>query len=118
MRSRLCKDTLVVRAPAKVNLFLEVLGKRPDGFHEIATLMVAIRLMDTLVFKEEYDLQLGCIRPVLSTGPDNLVMRAARLLAERTGCTKGAHIYLKKRIPMAAGLAGGSRYAAATVCGA
>ena len=107
----------MVRAPAKVNLFLEVLGKRPDGFHEIATLMVAIRLMDTLIFKEEPDLRLGCNRPDLSTGPDNLVLRAARLLAERTGCTKGAHIRLVKRIPMAAGLAGGSTDAAATLWG-
>ena len=55
MRRAICQDTVVVRAPAKVNLFLEVLGKRSDGFHEIATLMVAIRLMDTLVFKEEAD---------------------------------------------------------------
>jgi 4-diphosphocytidyl-2-C-methyl-D-erythritol kinase len=111
------KDKLVVRAPAKVNLFLEVLGKRPDGYHEIATLMVAIHLMDTLVFKEEPNLRLGCNRPDLSTGPDNLVLRAARLLRERTGCTRGAHIHLVKRIPVAAGLAGGSTDAAATLWG-
>ena len=107
----------MVRAPAKVNLFLEVLGKRPDGYHEIATLMVAIRLMDTLLFKEEPDLQLACARSDLSIGPDNLILRAARLLQERTGCTKGAHIQLVKRIPMAAGLAGGSTDAAATLWG-
>src|SRR5438477_8366216 len=112
MRSALCRDMVLVRAPAKVNLFLEILSKRTDGFHEIATLMVAIRLMDTLIFKEESDLRLGCNRPDLSTGPDNLVLRAARLLRERTGCTKGAHIQLRKRIPVAAGLAGGSTDAA------
>src|SRR5438309_700993 len=117
MRLAMCADTIVVRAPAKVNLFLEVLGKRPDGYHEIATLMVAIRLMDTLIFKEEPDLRLGCNRPDLSTGPDNLVLRAARLLQQRTGCTKGAHIRLRKRIPVAAGLAGGSTDAAATLWG-
>src|SRR5205807_2677341 len=93
------------------------LHKRPDGYHEIATLMVAIRLMDTLVFKEEPDLRLGCNRPDLSTGPDNLVLRAARLLQKRTACTRGAHIRLVKRIPMAAGLAGGSTDAAATLWG-
>src|SRR5205807_9808037 len=93
------------------------LHKRPDGYHEIATLMVAIRLMDTLVFKEEPDLRLGCNRPDLSTGPDNLIMRAAKLLRERTGCTRGAHIHLVKRIPMAAGLAGGSTDAAAALWG-
>src|SRR5438045_8162621 len=117
MRLAIRADKLVVRAPAKVNLFLEVLSKRPDGYHEIATLMVAIRLMDTLVFKEEPDLRLGCNRPDLSTGPDNLVLRAARLLQKRTACTRGAHIRLVKRIPMAAGLAGGSTDAAATLAG-
>src|ERR1700687_4183253 len=117
MRLAMRGDTVVLRAPAKVNLYLEVLGKRPDGYHEIATLMVAIRLMDTLTFKEEPDLRLECNRPELSTGPDNLVLRAARLLQERTGCTKGAHIQLRKRIPLAAGLAGGSTDAAATLWG-
>jgi 4-diphosphocytidyl-2-C-methyl-D-erythritol kinase len=117
MRIAHCRDMILVRAPAKVNLFLEILSKRTDGYHEIATLMVAIRLMDTLIFKEEPDLRLVCNRPDLSTGPDNLVLRAARLLQERTGCTKGAHIRLVKRIPMAAGLAGGSTDAAATLLG-
>src|ERR1700719_3051671 len=92
-------DDVVAWAPAKVNLYLEVLGKRPDGYHEIATLMVAIRLFDTLVFKEDSDLRLGCNRPDLSTGPDNLVVRAARLLQERTRCARGANIRLVKRIP-------------------
>jgi 4-diphosphocytidyl-2-C-methyl-D-erythritol kinase len=117
MRLAIRGAKVLVRAPAKVNLFLEVLGKRPDGYHEIATLMVAVGLMDTLVFKEEPDLRLGCNRPDLSTGHDNLVLRAARLLKERTGCAKGAHIRLVKRIPMAAGLAGGSTDAAATLWG-
>jgi 4-diphosphocytidyl-2-C-methyl-D-erythritol kinase len=117
MRLSIRRGAVVVRAPAKVNLFLEVLGRRPDGFHEIATLMVAIRLMDTLIFKEEPNLRLECNQPDLSTGPDNLVLRAARLLQTRTGSTKGAHIRLLKRIPMAAGLAGGSTDAAATLWG-
>src|SRR5207248_4037878 len=102
MRSRLCKDTLVVRAPAKVNLFLEVLGKRPDGYHEIATLMVAVRLYDTLVFRAEQTprLNLKCSDAKLSSGPDNLVLKAAKLLQDRTGCKMGASIRLIKRIPM------------------
>src|SRR2546423_3685830 len=101
---------LIVRAPAKVNLFLEVLGKRPDGYHEIATLMVAVSLFDTLEFKEEPsgEVRLECDLPGLSAGPDNLVHRAAVLLRQRTGCERGACIGLRKRIPMAAGLAGGS----------
>ena len=75
-------DTVVVWAPAKVNLFLEVLGKRADGYHEIATLMVAVSLYDTLEFKEDASgaIRLTCDRSNLSTGPDNLVCRAALLL--------------------------------------
>ncbi|MSQ94539.1 MAG: 4-(cytidine 5'-diphospho)-2-C-methyl-D-erythritol kinase [Gemmataceae bacterium] len=110
-------DDLVVWAPAKVNLFLEVLGKRPDGYHEIATLMVAVRLYDTVIFRESAALTLQCSDTTLSAGPDNLVLRAAKLLQDRTGCRKGASIRLIKRIPMAAGLAGGSTDAAATLLG-
>lgn len=117
-------DDLVVWAPAKVNLFLEVLGKRPDGYHEIATLMVAVRLYDTLVFRAEQaprlnesGLTLRCSDTKLSAGPENLVLRAAKLLQDRTGCKKCASIRLIKRIPMAAGLAGGSTDAAATLFG-
>ncbi|MBM4068711.1 MAG: 4-(cytidine 5'-diphospho)-2-C-methyl-D-erythritol kinase [Planctomycetes bacterium] len=112
-------DDVVAWAPAKVNLHLEVLGKRPDGYHEIATLMVAIRLFDTLVFRDASggDIRLACTQAGLSLGPDNLIVRAARLLQDHTGCTRGATIRLVKRIPMAAGLAGGSTDAAATLVG-
>src|SRR5215813_1105776 len=103
-------DAVILWAPAKVNLFLEVLAKRADGYHEIATLMVAVSLYDTLEFKEEGSgqIQLDCDQPSLSTGSDNLICRAAELLRRRTGCGQGAHIRLVKRIPLAAGLAGGS----------
>jgi 4-diphosphocytidyl-2-C-methyl-D-erythritol kinase len=112
-------NTLVVQAPAKVNLFLEVLAKRPDGYHDITTLMVAVTLFDVLKFKEEDsgDIRLKCGNPELSTGPDNLVFRAAELLKRHTGCKKGVNIRLTKRIPLAAGLAGGSSDAAATCIG-
>ena len=110
---------LVRRAPAKVNLFLEVLGKRPDGYHDIATLMVAVSLFDTLKFKENPtgEIRLTCNHPDLATGPANLVVRAAELLKRHSGCKKGASIRLTKRIPLAAGLAGGSSDAAATLTG-
>jgi 4-diphosphocytidyl-2-C-methyl-D-erythritol kinase len=112
-------EAVVVWAPAKVNLFLEVLAQRADGYHEIATLMVAVSLYDTLEFKEDRagDVRLQCDHPTLATGPDNLVSRAARLLRQRTGCPRGAQIRLVKRIPLAAGLAGGSSDAAATLAG-
>jgi 4-diphosphocytidyl-2-C-methyl-D-erythritol kinase len=110
---------VVVWAPAKVNLFLEVLAKRPDGYHEIATLIVAVSLFDRLEFRDESSgkIELQCNYPDLSTGPDNLVYRAASLLRERTGCDLGASIALWKHIPLAAGLAGGSTDAAAALTG-
>ncbi len=122
-------DGLVVRAPAKVNLFLEVLGKRPDGYHDLATLLVAVSLYDTLEFKEDrstaFALDLapqaeatpGEARPPLSTGQENLICRAAELLRLRTGHAGGVRVRLHKRIPLAAGLAGGSTDAAATLFG-
>src|SRR5262245_14402940 len=112
-------DRVEVRAPAKVNLFLEVLAKRPDGYHDIATLMVAVGLFDTLEFADDATgaLTLRCDSPRLSTGPDNLVCRAAELLRQTTGAKRGARIGLSKRIPLAAGLAGGSSDAAATLAG-
>jgi 4-diphosphocytidyl-2-C-methyl-D-erythritol kinase len=112
-------NDVVVWAPAKVNLFLEVLGKQPDGYHDIATLMVGLRLFDTLVFRDQAvsEITLHCYSRQLSAGPDNLVWRAAELLKERSGCKRGVHIRLVKRIPMAAGLAGGSTDAAATLLG-
>lgn len=109
-------EDLVVLAPAKVNLFLEVLNRRTDGYHEIATLMIGLRFHDVLRFAADDTGEVGltCNRPEL-TGPDNLVVRAARLLQERTGCTRGVRIRLTKRIPAMAGLAGGSTDAVATL---
>jgi 4-diphosphocytidyl-2-C-methyl-D-erythritol kinase len=113
-------DGLVVAAPAKLNLFLEVLGKRPDGFHEIATLMVAIDLFDTLELRPAAagTITLECDPPGLSTGPDNLVSKAAAALrAHAKRPDLGAAVRLTKRIPTQAGLAGGSSDAAAAILG-
>jgi 4-diphosphocytidyl-2-C-methyl-D-erythritol kinase len=119
MRLERRSDGVEIRAPAKVNLFLEVLAIRPDGYHEIATLMVAVTLFDTLEFQEDVsgDIVLWCDHPGLETGPANLVCRAADLLRQKTGTRSGARIRLAKRIPLAAGLAGGSSDAAATLVG-
>jgi 4-diphosphocytidyl-2-C-methyl-D-erythritol kinase len=117
MRAIQSSRDIVIGAPAKVNLFLELLGKRPDGYHELATLMVGLSFRDTLAFADRPngEISLTCNRPELSTGPDNLIVKAARLLQAKTGCPKGSAIRLAKRIPMAAGLAGGSTDAAATL---
>lgn len=108
-----------VRAPAKVNLFLEVLARRADGYHDIATLMCAVSLCDTLECRAapNGEVTLTCDLPGLETGAGNLVCRAAGALQRHTGCTQGARIHLQKRIPLAAGLAGGSSDAAAALAG-
>src|ERR1700677_1633605 len=99
-------SALVVRAPAKVNLFLEVLRRRADGYHDLATLMVAVGLYDTLEFREEATdaVILHCDQPQLSTGPDNLICRAVELVRQTAKIAKGVSIRLWKRIPLAAGL--------------
>ncbi len=110
-------DRIEVLAPAKLNLFLEVLGKRPDGYHELETLMVATDLHDTLTVSDDPSgrISLSCDDPTLPTGRENLVVRAAERLKEMAGEDRGAKIDLRKAIPAQAGLAGGSSDAAATL---
>jgi 4-diphosphocytidyl-2-C-methyl-D-erythritol kinase len=112
-------SSLTVRTPAKVNLILEVLGKRPDGFHELALVFQAIALFDELSFsreKEGVELFVSESPETLEPGESNLVVRAARLfLKEALKEREGVRITLKKKIPLAAGLGGGSSDAAATL---
>lgn len=108
--------TTMAWAPAKVNPFLELLGKRADGYHEIATAMVAVGLYDVVLAEDiGAGVVLTCNRPDLSVGPDNLVLQAAQLLRDRTGVRRGVHLRLTKRIPWQAGLGGGSSDAAAAL---
>ncbi|CAA9273694.1 MAG: 4-diphosphocytidyl-2-C-methyl-D-erythritol kinase [uncultured Chloroflexi bacterium] len=107
-------STLTVLAPAKVNLTLEVLRRREDGFHEIRSVMQRITLCDELSVSHASDLHFECSDPALA-GPDNLVYRAAALLRAETGASLGARLRLVKRIPVAAGLGGGSSDAATTL---
>ena len=112
--------TITVTAPAKVNLHLEVLGMRPDGFHELAMVMQSIELVDRLHFTNTVDAQLTleCDVPSLSIAGDNLVLMSAELLRERSGFAElGASIQLEKNIPIGAGLAGGSSNGAAALVG-
>jgi len=101
---------------AKVNLALEVLGRRPDGYHEIVSIMQTISLADTLLIGPGNGLEFSCSMPELSV-PENLVMRAAKLLKGRFSISQGARMHLHKRIPMQAGLGGGSSDAAAAIRG-
>ena len=113
-------SSLQVIAPAKVNLHLEVLGLRSDGFHELALMMQSIDLADELLLDSTKDgvIRLSCNCTNLDTGPNNLVVQAAELLRCRYGSHRlGAYIHLNKHIPIGAGLAGGSSDAAATLVG-
>ncbi|MEB3158312.1 MAG: 4-(cytidine 5'-diphospho)-2-C-methyl-D-erythritol kinase [Synechococcus sp.] len=110
--------TVRVLASAKINLHLEVLGLRPDGFHELAMVMQSIDLADELACENTADgqIHLSCDVEELSTGTDNLITRAALLLRSRSGFNElGASIHLRKRIPIGAGLAGGSSDGAAAL---
>ncbi len=107
---------LNVFAPAKVNLHLAVLGRRPDGYHELATLMQPLELGDELYLDDQAEgLVFTCSDPALAR--DNLVERAARLWFEAAGRRPRAALHLEKRVPVAAGLGGGSSDAAAALVG-
>lgn len=111
---------LTVWAPAKINLHLEVLGQRPDGFHELAMVMQSIDLLDGLELAPTADarIHLSCDRPELPVDGSNLIVRSAELLRVRCGLPElGARIHLRKRIPIGAGLAGGSSDGAAALVG-
>ncbi|PHS10138.1 MAG: 4-(cytidine 5'-diphospho)-2-C-methyl-D-erythritol kinase [Blastopirellula sp.] len=129
---------LQVRTPAKVNLYLELLARRADGFHELETVMAAVDLFDTLHFqtREDSSISVECrwatgqlnqvpasheipdVLGDLPPSPQNLVTKALVLLQEATGCKRGAIVRLVKRIPSAAGLGGASSNAAAVLLAA
>lgn len=105
------------QAPAKINLTLRVAGRRADGFHAIESLVVGVGLADELRFAEAGpgDIVVSCSDTRIPSDDGNLVIRAARSLADRTGTTRGARISLTKAIPIGAGLGGGSSDAAVTL---
>ena len=111
---------LQVSAPAKINLHLEVLGLRPDGFHELAMVMQTLDLADTISLSPTADgaVSLRCDRSDLPTDGNNLIVKAAELLKQRVGLPElGVAMHLTKRIPIGAGLAGGSSNGAAALVG-
>ncbi len=112
-------STVSLRAMAKINLGLDVLRRREDGYHEVKMVMQTIRLFDrlTLTVSEKPGIRLVSNRHFLPTDDTNLAVRAARLLMEEKGEEKGLFIELEKRIPVSAGMAGGSSDAAAALVG-
>ena len=107
---------IVKQSPCKVNLLLNILRRRPDGFHELETLMHPIGVFDELSFDRKVQgIELQCSDPTLPTDDRNLVYRAAKVFLDAAGVKEGMRIRLEKRIPLAAGLGGGSGNAATTL---
>jgi len=105
-----------ILAPAKINLSLRILDRRPDGFHEIETFISPISLHDKIdIEKQNRWIDFSCDDSTLSSGEDNLVVRAAKVFFEKTKIKSGVSIKLEKKIPHGAGLGGGSSDAAATL---
>ena len=107
---------MVLPAPAKLNLFLSITGRRDDGYHSLQTLFQFVDYGDSLSFAPAADGEL-LLTPALAGVPceQNLIIKAARLLQSKTGSNQGAHIHLTKRLPMGGGLGGGSSDAATTL---
>jgi 4-diphosphocytidyl-2-C-methyl-D-erythritol kinase len=106
------------QSPCKVNLLLNILGKRPDGFHELETVMHPVSVYDSLAFERTgRSIQLTCSEPTLPTDSRNLIYRAADVFLKAAKITDGIRLHLEKKIPMAAGLGGGSGNAATTLLG-
>jgi 4-diphosphocytidyl-2-C-methyl-D-erythritol kinase len=107
-----------IESPCKVNLLLNILGKRPDGFHELETVMHPVDVCDRLNFEAGgKGIHLTCSDPELPTDSRNLVYRAAELFLKEAKIKEGVRVHLEKRIPLAAGLGGGSGNAANTLVG-
>ena len=100
------------KAPCKVNVSLRVLGKRPDGFHEVDTVMVPLDLCDVLEFSPATCLEMSCDAPGVPLDESNLVMKAGRLMERELGRPMPWHVRLVKKVPHGAGLGGGSSDAA------
>ena len=110
--------TLEEKSPCKVNLLLNILGKRADGFHELESIMHPVNVCDRLEFSRGGSgIQLTCSDPALPTGDQNLVYRASAAFLREIQSKEGVRIHLEKQIPLAAGLGGGSGNAAATLLG-
>ncbi|MEW6412465.1 MAG: 4-(cytidine 5'-diphospho)-2-C-methyl-D-erythritol kinase [Candidatus Zixiibacteriota bacterium] len=111
-------NSIVIDAPAKINLFLEVMNRREDGYHDINSVFQAVSLYDRLEFtiSARPGIKISLTGDIeLSTGEDNLIARAYRMISEEFGVDRGLEVVLEKNIPVAAGLGGGSADGAATI---
>ncbi len=109
-------NTVTEKAYGKINLYLDVVGKRDDGYHNILSVMHTVGLFDVVtVSKAENDIKMTCSDPGLSCGEDNLCVKAAKKFYDATNIHGGCEIYLDKTLPMGAGMGGGSADAAAVL---
>jgi 4-diphosphocytidyl-2-C-methyl-D-erythritol kinase len=112
-------NALTLSSPAKLNLFLKVNFKRPDGFHDITTVFERINLHDDIFFRatSSPEIRITCDAPDVPTGPKNLIFRVGRILQTQYDVRQGVRVHIKKQIPVAAGMAGGSSNAATALLG-
>lgn len=111
-------NKLVLKSPAKLNLYLDVLRKRPDGYHDIETIFERIALFDIITIRpDKKGIRIATNAPALPTDRGNLAYRAAELLFKKAGYRNGVRVDIEKNIPIAAGLGGGSSNAAAALSG-
>lgn len=112
-------DSVVLKSYGKINLGLDVVKRRPDGYHEVRMIMQTVGLCDTLTMKKQKkdEITMRCDLSFLPTDQKNLVYQAAALMKEKYGISTGVEIDLRKRIPVAAGMAGGSSNCAAAIKG-
>jgi len=112
-------DTIRLNAMAKINLGLDVTGKRPDGYHDVRMVMQMVKLYDRIDMEKtaQPGIHVTCSFPFLPCDDRNIAYKAARLMTERYGCSGGINIRIEKHIPVAAGMAGGSTDCAAVLAG-
>ena len=110
-------SSLTLHSPAKINLYLAITGRRADGFHDLISVVSPLAWGDTLTLEPAPEVSLVCSDPSLSVDDSNLVMKAAHAFQRTTGFRGGARFVLEKRIPVGAGLGGGSSNAAAALRG-
>lgn len=109
--------SITLQCSAKINLFLEVVGLRPDGFHEVVMLLQSIDLADTVQITTQRDIAIRCDHPQVPTNEENIAYKAVQVMQKALGRKDGALIEIEKNIPVAAGLAGGSANASAVLVG-
>jgi len=117
MNLKISEEQMILKAPAKINLYLEIINKRPDGYHNIESIMHTVSLFDTLKFSLNQNslIELTCSDKSLPADSTNLVYKTAKKMQDKFAVKSGIKIHLEKNIPMGAGLGGGSSDAAAVI---